>query len=139
MKYLEGMTDLRILDLSESIADDTALDQIAKLKKLEDLNLWLTDVGDEGVAKLADTKSLKRLNLDKTRVTNTAMDAVGKLENLEFLHIGSTMVTDEGIAKLHGLKNLKKLVITFLGVSDDAIAQLQEAVPALKADGAIER
>jgi hypothetical protein len=38
------------------------------------------------------------------------------------------------------LKNLKELVLTFVpNVSDDAVAALQEAIPALKAEGAVKR
>jgi Leucine-rich repeat (LRR) protein len=147
-KYLAHMPELRVLDLSESNAPnvDQAIPAIARLKNLENLNLWHAQVTDNAVALLAPLTNLKSLNLDDNpRVTDASMDTVGKFTNLEFLHIGSTGVTDAGLAKLHNLKNLKRtkddpaLHITFLNVSDEAVEALMEAIPALKEEGAIKR
>jgi Leucine-rich repeat (LRR) protein len=146
MSYLASMPELRSLDLGESFVDDISMKEIGKLSNLEDLILWNTYVTNEGIVELEGKLTLKRLNLDNLKqVGDDAMDTVGKLVNLEYLHIGGTQVTDAGIAKLHGLKNLKKqggkpaLDIKSLGISDEAVEKLRDAIPALKEEGAIMR
>jgi Leucine-rich repeat (LRR) protein len=100
---------------------------------LQDFNVWQTEFSDADMPAVGKLKNLKRLNLDKTQVTDMGLASLKELDQLEYLHLGSNLnVTDAGLTELHGLKNLKHLVITFIpSISDDAVAELQKALPGL--------
>ncbi|QDU28747.1 Leucine Rich repeats (2 copies) [Anatilimnocola aggregata] len=133
MQHLVPLKKLKELDLSESVIGvGKNFEAITQLPALVDLNLWQTSFTDADMPAVGQLKNLKRLNLDKTEVTDMGLASIKELENLEYLHLGNTMITDAGLAELHGLKNLKHLVVTFVaGISDDGIAELQQAVPGL--------
>lgn len=99
---------------------------LAELKQLRYLDLRLTGIGDEGVAKLGKLKSLQTLNLFRTLTGDVGLAHLKKLTNLETLLIGGTKVTDAGLTHLRPFKKLKKLSLFQTGVSDDGIAELKQ-------------
>lgn len=140
MDFLKNYPELKLLDLSETGTRNEAIPNIVALKKLEKLYLWHSQVTDAGVKELEAATTLTYLNLDDIRVGDAAMESVGKLTNLTFLHIGKTDVTDAGLEKLYPLKKLEKIHLSNLvNVTDEGIAKLQEAIPALKKPSAIVR
>ena len=132
--------ELRILDLSETLSpgvDDQGLSYLSGLTKLQDLNLWHTNVTDEGIRHLSGLTSLTHLNLDKTKIGDAAVETVSKLPNLVWLHLGSNgPITDQGLLKLVDAKKLEYLNITFdLNITDEAIYELQDALPGCRVEG----
>jgi hypothetical protein len=95
------------------------------LKELHYLDLRLTKIADNGVAKLKNLTSLQTLNLFRTQAGDKGLASLKKLTNLETLLIGGTRVTDAGLVNLRPLKKLKKLSLFQTQVSNDGIAQLK--------------
>lgn len=107
-------------------ADLTFLADARKdLKELRYLDLRLTKIGDEGVAKLKHLTSLQTLNLFRTQVADKGLASLKKLTNLETLLIGGTKVTDSGLVYLRPFRKLKKLSLFQTQVTDEGIAQLK--------------
>jgi Leucine Rich repeat len=70
LDYLDGMTKLRELDLTDTQVTDRGLAKLAGIGTLEDLRLKNTAITDEGFrAHLMPLESLRRLDLTGTKVT----------------------------------------------------------------------
>ena len=95
------------------------------LKELRYLDLRLTKIGDQGVAKLKNLTGLQTLNLFRTQLGDKGFAHLRKLSNLETLLIGGTKVTDAGLVYLRPFRKLRKLSLFQTQVSDDGIAQLK--------------
>jgi hypothetical protein len=104
------------------------LAEIGKLNKLEDLNLWRSQVTDSGITFLVELP-LKRLNLDDTSIGDAAIPHIARIRSLEFIHLGKTAITDEGIQGLKELTKLKDLVLTNNGLSAEGVKRLQSQLP----------
>ncbi len=105
---------------------------LAKLPKLTALNVWRTQVTDQGLAAIA-SMPLTRLNLDDNPgIGDDGMDSVAKITTLEWLHVGKTKITDAGLEKLKSLTKLVELRINNTVVTQEALAKFREAVPSLK-------
>lgn len=131
VEHIGKFPNLIALELSENPIEDAALEEIGKLRKLEDLNLLRTRITDAGVKFLIGCK-LKRLNLDDTSVGDAAVSYITQIPTLEFLHLGKTAITDEGLEELKSLPQLKDLILTNTGLSPVAVEQLQKALPKTK-------
>ena len=118
------------LDLSETAFSNDGLASIGKMKNLRSLNLWLTQVDDDGVALLVEQTKLTLLNLDNVSgVTDRSLPLIATMQDLELLHLGGTSITAKGIENLYGLKSLKTLFITRLGLTQDDVAKVKAAMP----------
>jgi Leucine-rich repeat (LRR) protein len=124
--------NLADLEVSETKIDDGLLPALSKHDQLKALNVWRTQVTDQGLESLVPL-GLTRLNLDdNAAIGDPGMEAVAKMVTLEWLHVGKTKITDEGVKKLEGLANLAELRINDTLVSDEAIQGLQAKIEKLK-------
>jgi hypothetical protein len=83
--FLEPLTKLRRLDLSNSKFNNVDIEHLAGLPELKDLNLA------------------------NSRVTSGGMEPLGKLVNLERLNLGNCLIVEPSLIHLKGLTKLKKL------------------------------
>jgi hypothetical protein len=90
------------LDVSglQDIEDDD-LGEIARLPRLQRLNLAGTSITDAGLAHLAACDELREVNLAWTRTGDGALRALAGKPHLHVFHSGAG-VTDDGLALLHG-------------------------------------
>jgi ankyrin repeat protein len=98
--HLEGMTELRELDLGGCPITDRSLEIVARLPKLEQLGLWRTTVTDAGTAGLSRCERLTRVDLAWTPTGDGTIRALAGKERLAHLRAGD-LVTDAGLAALH--------------------------------------
>jgi hypothetical protein len=97
---------------------------IARLKKLQKLNIGNTSIGDDGLAALATLPDLRQLYLPET-TTDRGMEEVGKMKSLRTLFIYYAKVTDAGTAHLAGLTHLEYLrLICHDELTDDCLVHL---------------
>lgn len=71
--FLEGLTNLRFLDLSSTGITDKGLKSVAKLWQLEELDLSDNEITDEGTSALGGLTNLRKLNLKSTWVTESGL------------------------------------------------------------------
>jgi len=88
--------------------DDRCMPHLAHLTGLKELNLWQTDITDEGLRVVAGLKSLERLTLPD-RVTNEGLAHVATLPALKALHFKKNEVTDAGLVHIEKLQTLEEL------------------------------
>jgi len=124
MKGLGGLVALRTLRLSHPQIDDRIAPELAKLVRLEWLDVGGTALTDEGLAGLVGLTRLKTLHLDHTRITNRGLEHLGKLTELEELTLNSTDLVDEGVGYLAGLQRLQTLRLDRTLITDAAIDTL---------------
>lgn len=107
---LGGYQALTSLALDKTaITDETLINQVKKLPKLQQLFLAETAVTDAGVAALAENTGFTRVRLAGTKITDAALEILAGMPKLQSADLSNTAVTAAGVAKLAGLKNLADL------------------------------
>jgi len=122
-------------------AEDKALEFVKKLngkvthdenapgKPVIALDLYLRQVTDEGLKRLAGLTNLTSLSLGSTQVTDAGMKELDGLSNIRTLILVFTQVTDAGLKELAALTNLTTLHLRGTRVSDVGLKELQQALP----------
>ncbi len=109
---LARLPKLERLDLSHTRITDEGLLHLKPARQIKDLNLYYAEqVTDQGITAIRDWKHLKRLNLRGTRVSDGSLAIVGGLTQLEALDIAYTQFTDNGLDALVPLTQLSELAI----------------------------
>src|SRR5258708_22379588 len=100
------------LDLSHPRITDEGVLHLKTARQIRDWNLYYAEqVTDQGMTAIREWKELKRLNLRGTRVSDGSLAIVGGLTQLEALDIAYTQFTDNGLDALVPLTQLKELAI----------------------------
>lgn len=119
---------LHTLMLSESNADDTAMQCVARMHNLQRLFLSNTPVTNDGLQCISHPTSccrqLKRLTLTGTQITDDGIVGLECLPLLESLILVDTHVSDRAIEQIAQLSNLKILWLDGTHVTDACIDQL---------------
>ena len=149
-KQLHGLKELRALDLSSALMEESVLREIADLRELRALSLNHVEVTDRGLSAIAAFDRLQYLGLaftDVSRLRNLrsvgelrwlflggskaedrALHQLVKAENLQQLSLFLCPITDAGIAHLAKLPKLRSLNVALTSVSDagcQSFAQIQ--------------
>jgi len=127
-RRLGKLKALEVLDLRGNMeAGDMTLDVLGKLPHLRALKHRSTVVTDDGIERLAASRSLASLLAQDFTITNAAGPALGKIRTLESLEIFRCQgFGSDGIRGLAGLP-LKRLTLRDLpDVGDAALAVLPE-------------
>ena len=136
--YLAALETMpNVLDLSDWLIEDDALELLKGLSSLESLSLKNTAITDTGLLHLKDLNNLKKLDLAWNgsrptggQVTNVGLSHLKDLSSLQELDLkGSRGVTNAGLAHLSGLPGLRSLNLTRCSVTKAAITQLQKTLP----------
>ena len=121
--------ELEKLDLSQTPADNEALEQLARFRQLKWLNLWITQIDDKGMKHLSGLAKLAWLNLDNTRVGNEGIKHLAGLKALKTLNLRQTDIDDAGLEPLKALAGLEELTLSVTAVSNEGAARLQTLLP----------
>jgi hypothetical protein len=101
LAILGELPNLSWLRIRESTRiDDSALIQVARSPRLEELYIDETAVTDAGLAQLIGLTKLQRLSLNSTAVSDTGLCHLRSLRQLKFLSLSNTSVTDAGVEAL---------------------------------------
>jgi len=123
---------LRRLRIAGSGIDDAGLIQLAKMQKLELLDLTgcekLTSVGIEAIGNIA---SLRNLRVSGPAVTDPAIASFSRLSNVAALSLQQTAVTDNGLRVVDSMTGLKELNLYGTTVTDSCLATIA-ALPSLQ-------
>jgi len=133
-RRLAKLQSLEVLDLRGNMeAGDMTLDVLGKLPKLRALKHRSTAVTDDGIERLAASRSLTALLLQDFAITDAAGPALARLGALESLEIFRCQgFGSDGVLALAPLKKLGRLTLRDLPeVGDAGLAALAE-LPALE-------
>lgn len=136
LEVLAKIESLEDIDLSQTpigVGNDLAL--LAGLPNLKRLNLYSTSISNRSLDALKEFKSAEKivwLNIDKCLLTDGAISKLTPLKNLEWLHLGRTGLTDPGLEELAKLASLKEVSITNTNVTKEGVEKLKAALPGCK-------
>ncbi len=126
---LRELTNLQLLDLSETSVSDAGLANLKQLFQLRDLNLAGTKVTGAGLRDLKGLSKLETLAFHRTDVGDAGLENLKELTNLHHLYLQETHVTDAGLIHLRGLSQLKYLDLRKTEVTGEGVNDLQKALP----------
>ncbi len=132
LKSVARARNLVALSLTNTQVSDTGLGEIGTLTGLEDLRLDRLPITDAGLAHLRALPRLKKLSLFKTLITDRGLVDLKELPSLERLSLDDTQVGDEGLRHLSQCPNLKYLSVWHTQVTPAGIEELRKALPGLK-------
>jgi len=112
VKELAGSLELKSIFIYGGLTDE-GLMYLKKMKSLQILNIFGSQITDKGVAALVELPCLKALSFFGTKLTSEAWAAFGRLSSLEYLDLDfiQSKVTDAEITYLSGLRRLRRLSI----------------------------
>lgn len=116
--------------LGRSTRGDQDLDELARFKRLQALNLegtYAYSVTDKGLKALTPLTGLQALSLEHTAHTDAGMTHIAALKQLRILTLGR--LVDVGLGELAALEHLHTLHIISTSVTDAGM----KALPRLKA------
>ena len=123
---LARLPRLERLDLSHTRISDEGLLQLKTAPRIADLSLYYSEwITDQGLTAIRNWKHLRRLNVRGTRISNGTLEIVSRLTGLESLDIANTQITDNGMDYLITLTNLKELSLGRGRLSDNALEVLR--------------
>jgi hypothetical protein len=108
-----------------------ALDLVAKLPNLTDLNLEGGAVSDATVRTVSKLVTLKALSLHKATVTGASLRQLSELAHLEYLNLTRVIVDDDAMAELTAAKSLKRVMLNRTPIGDTGVRHLC-TMPALE-------
>ncbi len=126
-KDLQGLVDVRVLDLSYEPLSDARGSRIGQLPRVTDVDLSFTHIGADTVRAL-EGKPLESANLSGTNVTNASMAFLPPtLRNLNLS--GAKLIGDQAVPFLTTLKDLRSLDVSNTRISVNAIDRLKAQLP----------
>lgn len=139
---LERLSDLfNLCDLYAVQADigDRGLDQIVRLKQLQELTLVGTKVTDDGIARLKSHSSLNFCHLESAEtgspLTDAAVAHIGQLPKLVAVKLAGRSFTDAALSKLEPSRSLRELHLHNTAISPAGLAALKRSKPHLRVSG----
>ena len=96
-------------------ASDSALVQIARLTRLQQLEVPASSFSDAGLAQLKGLSDLSELDLRETQFPDASLAHLERLTKLSKLDLNATRVTDAGLDHLKGLTKLSDLDLRLAG------------------------
>jgi internalin A len=124
LKGLEGLSNLKTLQLSGNAITDAGLTRIAPLVQLARLKLAYTYVTDRGLAALKPLSQLVELDLFDTEISDAGLTELGDFGGLQALDLGMTQITDAGLKHLARLRELRRLNLEGNSITDAGLRQL---------------
>ena len=122
-EQLEGLTELRALDLSDTQVADGGLEHLKNLTQLRCLDLGNTKITDAGLENIKGLKELRQLGLYSTGVTD--LRHLEGLTKLSELFLNNTKVTDAGLEQINDLTELRTLDLSYSLVTDAGLQRLR--------------
>jgi Leucine-rich repeat (LRR) protein len=107
-------------DLKRSI-DDHSAPHLAKLDRLEGLDIRGTAITGQAMRYIAGAQRLKKLIVSETDVDDYGLKQIAALKSLEGLWLHNTKITNDGLVHLQGLSKLKELLLSATAITDQGV------------------
>ena len=127
LKHLSGLANLRMLNLLGTQVDD--LTPLESLPTLEQLVLEHTQVRDANLASLEKWPGLVELNAGYLGLTDVGFGYIGQCRNLTVLGLSGAEMTEQGFRDLQNLTKLTTLVLLNAKYDPEHAQAFKQAVP----------
>jgi Leucine-rich repeat (LRR) protein len=126
LKELVQFENIVALDLFGSDITDEGAEHICKLKKLEQLSLRCSRMTEKGLKELAKLEELTRLSLSQMTVNEEMWKEVAGFKKVKKFHLSFNKieVTDTGIKSIAKLEKLVDLQFFEVSIDDNAAKEL---------------
>ena len=133
MPYLAKFTNLKLLRIKSSEADNSIIPYLNKLPNLLVLNVTTTNVTGSGLAKFNRIRELQELEANFLKETPKLLMAIKGSKNLEklFLENPDPMFTQEHAKILITCKRLRHLDLKASGITNETLIFLFDNLPQL--------
>jgi hypothetical protein len=130
---LQGLHQLETLFISDGMLRDDTLKVLAKLPRLQKLQLQGNGFTDHGLKNLSGLTQLTNLwlGLGSGGITDEGLQSLSSLVNLQELELQEYAITDAGLHHLLGLEKLRSLWLSGTKTTHAGRKQLQVAIPGL--------
>jgi len=133
LKCLLGMKELCYLNLAETTIDDEGMQFVGQLSKLEDLDLCGAAITDRGLQYLEGLDSLREINLfDCEKISCQGMKSLAKLKGLKALWLGHVSVEAVGFRALAASESLEQLELKIEQINSEEVLESLTKMKALK-------
>lgn len=129
LESLAGLSEMAVLELFESNVTDDGLVLLQGQTKLQHIVLTGTSITGSGLQHLQGLPALARLELAWTEITNESILPLQGLAKLEHLDLSATAISDASVESLSGLKSLKTLNVEYTDLSLEGITRIRTALP----------
>jgi len=129
LKHIEGLGGLFGLALWETDTGDAAFRRLGHLSNLRWLDIGDTLITDEGLAFVRGLTRLKELTLLNTQIGNGGLLHLESLRALKHLDLMGTKVNDAGFDGLSRLRGLQYMRLLDTDISYPTYARLKRALP----------
>lgn len=107
-------------------ATDEVLKQVAEISSLETINLWKSQVSENGLQSLLGLPELKKLKIVQTELSAKARSSLADFTRLEGLSFIDTMISDEDLRILKTMPNLQHLYLDGTQVTKACLKYMEE-------------
>ena len=124
---LTGLTELRTLDLTDSLITGDGLSHLRQSKKLESLVLQNSGkCTSQAMPYVAMFRELKHLNLSATATKGRGLEHLAGLTKLESLNLLGVPLSSKSVVHLANLDRLQELVLSRTGIDSRGIRSLNK-------------
>lgn len=113
--------DLQILDLSDTLFEESGLSHITKLTGLQRLQLEGTEVTDDCLQYIARLTNLEFVNISKATIKGTTLEKLVPLKRLVRLEVGHNTLKNSSLGGLAKLQTLKTLRLQNCELTDEGL------------------
>jgi len=130
LAHVSHLTGLRSVHASKArLVTDRGVAHLARLRRLQWLDLYQAAITDDGLVHLAGMVRLERLHLGWSRVHGPGVRYLAGLQRLVWLSLEDTDVDDAVVPHLLALRSLRKLAIWGTRLSTKGLATLRAGLP----------
>lgn len=124
LPLLKEIPEVEYLSISTRRFTNNHAVHLADLHNLRDLNLYRSNIGDEGLKHLLGLKKMRWIPMGETKVTDAGLKIISGMTQLEYVGVRGDDVTDAGLVHLKGLTNLTGLYLGETKITDDGLKHL---------------
>lgn len=128
----EVVSNLRVLDLSDTNVSDQSMPHIARLTKLEHLSLFSCSISNRSLRYIGKLVALQSFDIDCRDVTDDGLLHLRGLKKLRKLELFSGRFTDSGCYYISSLKSLESLDLCGGAISDMGCCRLASGLNNLR-------
>jgi hypothetical protein len=122
-ELIHDFPDIAIVHLYGPDVDDRLMDELVRHKNIQHLDLFETQITEQGLARLSELPNLNSLYLPRG-TTDAGLAHIAGLPRLRRLWARDSAITDEGMKHFAGRQGLNFLDLSHAAITDEGVRHL---------------